>query len=151
MIITRDIISFAFVGEDHQIDHIPLSEIDFVIEMKDQESQAGLEATVAHDQYKLQIGTVENGYNSGRVYRIATRDREELKTLIARLTKFAKAARKRAEARTLFRKIQLKVLKRYETRHVQALMALMIMAVIYVCMYVCMYYVYMQAIIIIAV
>ena len=111
--------------------------------MKDQESQAGLEATVAHDQYKLQIGTVENGYNSGRVYRIATRDREELKTLIARLTKFAKAARKRAEARTLFRKIQLKVRKRYETRHVQALMALMIMAVIYiyiyVCMYVCMY------------
>ena len=130
MIITKDIVSFAFVGEDQQIDHIPLSEIDFVIEMKDQENQAGLEATAAQaDQYKVQIATVEDGYNSGRVYYLATRDQEEFTALIARLTKLAKAARKRAEAHTLFRKIQLKVRKHYEAGPVQALMALMIMAV----------------------
>ena len=133
MIITKDIVSFAFVGEDQQIDHIPLSEIDFVIEMKDQENQAGLEATAAQaDQYKVQIATVEDGYNSGRVYRFAMRDREELEKMIERLKKFAKAAKKRAEARNLFRKIQLRVRKRYEAGPVQALMALMIMAVLYI-------------------
>ena len=132
VIITKDVVSFAFVGEDHQIDHIPLSEVEFVKEMKGPENHAGIEMTAAQDAqdlHKIQIATLPTGYNSGRVYYLATRDQEEFTALIARLTKLAKAARKRAEAHTLFRKIQLKVRKHYEAGPVQALMALMIMAV----------------------
>jgi len=131
VVITKEIVSFAFIGDDQQIDHIPLSEIDFVVDMKDHEIQAGLEATAvqgADDQYKLQIATKKDGYNSGRVYRFATSDRKEFEAIIAELKKLAEAARKRAEAHNLFRKIQFAVREQYEASHVQALMALMIMA-----------------------
>ena len=35
MIITRDVVSFAFADDDVEIDEIPLSEVDYVIEMKE--------------------------------------------------------------------------------------------------------------------
>ena len=132
VVITKNIISFAFVGEDHQIDHIPLSEVEFVKEMKvfdaptEDDKQ---EEESSDDPHKLQIATLPTGYNSGRVYYLATRDRDEFTRLLAKLSRLAKAARKRAEAHTLFRKMQLKVRKRYEANPVQWLMALMIMAV----------------------
>ena len=34
VVVTKNIISFAFIGEEHQIDHVPLSEVEFVKEMK---------------------------------------------------------------------------------------------------------------------
>ncbi len=128
--VTKDIISFAFVGDENQIDYIPLSEIEFVKEMKDIANPSDAGGTSDHeDRYRLQIATVLTGHNSGRAYYLATLSKAGLDDLLAKLTKNAKAARKRAGAKTLFRMLQLKVRKRYESHFIQALMALMIGAV----------------------
>ena len=112
VVLTKDVISFAFVGEDSQIDHIPLAEIEFVKEMKeafDAHGDADQKEGAHNDQHKLQIATLPTGYNSGRVYYLATRDRDMFSQLLPKLARLAKAARKRSEARTLFRMVQLKV------------------------------------------
>ncbi len=128
--ITKDMISFAFVSDDNQIDYIPLEEIEFVKEMKDIANPSDAGGTSDHeDRYRLQIATVLTGHNSGRAYYLATASKAGLDDLMEKLTKNAKAARKRAGAKTLFRMLQLKVRKRYESNIVQGLMALMIGAV----------------------
>ena len=128
VVVTKEIISFAFVGEDTQIDYIPLSEVEFVKEMKSAESQQD-EDQEEEDRYKLQIATLPTGYNSGRAYYLATEKREQCMELVPRLSKLVKAAQTRAEAKTFFGMVQLKVRQRYESSYFQSLMALMIMAV----------------------
>jgi hypothetical protein len=127
---TKDIISFAFVADENQIDYIPLEEIEFVKEMKDIANPSDAGGTSDHDdRHRLQIATVLTGHNSGRAYYLATSSKAGMEELLGKITKSAKAARKRAGAKTLFRMLQLKVRKRYESNIVQALMALMIGAV----------------------
>jgi hypothetical protein len=127
IVITKTSICFAFVGEESQIDHVPLSEVDFVMEMKDStDTEEQKEATVRH---KMQIATIPTGYNSGRTYYIATHSKDLLDQLISKLKRYAKAERSRAEASNLFRKWQVKVRKRYESNIVQGVMAMMIGAV----------------------
>ena len=127
VIITKEIISFAFTdGSENQIDHIPFAEVDFVKEMED---IAGDKRKVHDDRFRLQIATVANGYNSGRAYYLSTTTQTQLDELIEKMSKNAKAARIRAEAKTVFRKLQLKIRIRYESNHFQGWMALMIGAV----------------------
>ncbi len=128
--VTKDIISFAFVADENQIDYIPLEEIEFIKEMKDIANPSDAGGTSDHeDRHRLQIATVLTGHNSGRAYYLATSSKAGLDDLMDKLTKNAKSARKRAGAKTLFRMLQLKVRKRYESSIVQTLMALMIGAV----------------------
>ncbi len=132
VIITKDIISFAFVGDDNQIDYIPLADIEFVKEMKDiaNASAGDPEGKTDHeDRYRLQIATVLTGHNSGRAYQLSTKSKSSLQSLLDRLNKNAKAARKRASNKTLFRMLQQKVRKRYESQITQGIMALLIGAV----------------------
>ncbi len=132
VIVTKDIISFAFAGDDNQIDYIPLADIEFIKEMKDitnaSANDAGGKAD-HEDRYRLQIATVLTGYNSGRAYQLSTTSKASLDALLDRISKNAKAARKRASNKTLFRMLQQKVRKRYESQITQGMMALMIGAV----------------------
>ena len=84
-------------------------------------------------RHKMQIATLPTGYNSGRTYYIATHSNDLFENLIVKLKKYAKAERSRAEASSLFRKIQMKIRKRYESNIVQGVMALMIGAVRNIC------------------
>ena len=77
MIITRDVISFAFANDEVEIDSIPLSEVDFVIEMKEiRERRTSVvgSLTGAPDMHSkenssqlthsLQISTIKDGASS---------------------------------------------------------------------------------------
>lgn len=129
VIITKDNIAFAFVGEEAQIDHIPFAEVLHVKEML----EAAAEEYDSEDNIKfrnvMQIATKNDGYNSGRIYYLSTESQETLQELIADLTRKAKNARAQAEARTGFRKLQRIVRKRYDSAQFQGLMALLIAAV----------------------
>lgn len=130
VVITKDQISFAFVDEEAQIDHIPFAEVLHVKEMLEAPAEASSES---EDSTKfrnvLQIATNNDGYNSGRIYYLSTDSQETLKELITDLTKKAKTARVQAEARTGFRKLQRIVRNRYDSAQFQGLMALLIAAV----------------------
>ena len=129
VIITKDIISFAFAdaNDENQIDYIPFAEVEFVKEM---EADITGDMRKNHeDRHRITISTEPNGYNSGRAYYLALNSKEELDRLTAKMTKLSNAARVRAQAKTVFRLVQLKVRNRYESNVVQGFMALMIGAV----------------------
>ena len=81
------------------------------------------------DRHRMQVATLPKGYNSGRTYYIATPTKELLDRILKITKTNSKAAIKRAEAKSLFRKLQLMFRKKYESNFVQGGMALMIGAV----------------------
>lgn len=126
VVITKQKISFAFVGEEAQIDHIPFAEIVYIKEMTDATGDGFDDEKFSH---AMQIATRDDGYNSGRMYYVSTDSSEALQDLMSDLAKKAEVARVHAEAHTTFRKFQLEVRKRYESRKFQGFMALLIIAV----------------------
>ena len=129
VVITKDMISFAFVKNEAQIDHILLSEILHVKEM----AEAGREHCDPENTRKfshvMQIATRPDGFNSGRIYYLSTDTKKELDDLISDLNKKVIVSRAEAEARTWFRKLQRSVRRRYESAEFQSFMALLIAAV----------------------
>ncbi len=77
----------------------------------------------------MQIITVEEGFNSGRTYYLQASSEDECKDMTEVLKRMAKVARKRAEAKSKFRKIQEKVLKFYDSTPFQCGVAFLIIAV----------------------
>ena len=128
VVVTKDLIAFAFVGEDAQIDHIPFAEVSYVKEMTGAPSDE-CDPEDRRFSHAMQIGTHENGYNSGRIYYLSTDSQETLNELIQFMSKHASKAHARAEARNLFRKLQIKVREKYNSRVFQSCMAFLIAAV----------------------
>jgi hypothetical protein len=126
VIITKQKITFAFVGEESQIDYIPFAEIISIKEMSDATGDVSDDERFSH---AMQIATRDDGHNSGRIYYLSTHSSEALKELMSDLSRKAEVARVHAEARTTFRKFQLQIRTRYESRMFQGLMALLIIAV----------------------
>jgi hypothetical protein len=129
VVITKEEISFAFVGEEAQIDHIPFAEILYVKEMTDAAGDDHDDEDSKKFSHAMQIATRDDGYNSGRIYYLSTKSKEALDDLISDLSRKAKIARLHAEASTGFQKFQLGVRQRYESRMFQSIMALLIIAV----------------------
>ena len=135
LIATKEIISFSFIEEDKQIDYIPLAEVAFVKEMRDTaDFNTVLSARSDHDnsnqaEHVLQIATDRDGHNSGRAYYVKALTTEDFNKLLRHLNKSAKVARKAAEAKNAFRRTQYRVRIIYESKPFQAIMALMICAV----------------------
>lgn len=130
--ITKEVISFAFEGEEIEIDYIPLSDVDYVCEMKDTGDTnllGDLSEEGSESLPTLQIATTREGHNSGRAYYVQTDTFENLAELEALLQRNVNAAKQREEARNLFRLWQLRVRKVYEANLMQALIALIITAV----------------------
>jgi hypothetical protein len=126
VVITKQEISFAFVGEEARIDHIPFAEIVYIKEMTEATGEGFDDENFS---YAMQIATRDDGYNSGRIYYLSTDSQNSLRDLMSDLAKKAEVARVHAEARTTFRKFQLQVRNRYESRIFQSFMALLIIAV----------------------
>jgi hypothetical protein len=129
VVITKEEISFAFVGEEAQIDHIPFAEILYIKEMIEAASNDLDDEDSMKFSHVMQIATRDDGYNSGRIYYLSTGSKEALADLMSDLAKKAKICRVQAEARTGFQKFQLRVRKRYESRKFQGFMALLIVLV----------------------
>ena len=74
-VVTRNIISFALLGEEYVVDEIPLAEIDSIDDMVDSTRPAGGSTLSLEDmekarvfKYALQIVTNKLGHNAGRTY-----------------------------------------------------------------------------------
>ena len=61
MVLTKTSICFAFIGEESQIDHIPLAEVDYVLEMKDSTDTEELKDDSAL-LHRVQIATIPTGF-----------------------------------------------------------------------------------------
>ena len=121
--------AFAFVGETAQIDYIPLADVVHIKEMADAASDVKDRKKQEKYSHVMQIATREDGHNSGRIYYLATESMESLDELIVLLARLSCKARFQAEAQTVFRRIQLKLRRKYELGHFQAAMAVLISAV----------------------
>jgi hypothetical protein len=76
------------------------------------------------------INTVEEGYNSGRIYYLQASSKEECNDLVKLLKTFAKRARERSNAQTRFAKVQLLVRKAFNSYWFQTISAILIIMVI---------------------
>ena len=157
VVITKERLSFALLGDESEIDFIPLSEVISIEEMcgGEEDNTAGqqgrlktlLQKSIAlgfDNELELQddedstsrlfvnaiqIATIADGYNSGRSYYLQAESSEDKQKIIEQLRALTEIARKRAEVKTLFRKVQDRVRKVYNTRIFQCSAALLIVAV----------------------
>ena len=158
---TKDVISFALIDDDDEIDFVPLAEVGSVEEMhgmEDLESNQGsrrfrdmkfsqssiisqgsavfdgnadqrAENTSQLFVNAFQIFTVPHGYNSGRSYYLQAESSDLEHNVITQLRTLAISARKKAEARSSFRKTQDRVRGIYTAKPFQIAASLLIVAV----------------------
>ena len=77
----------------------------------------------------LQIKTIDDGYNSGRVYYLRAKTNGDCQEIIASLKRLASAARQRADVRSRFELIQSKIKLLYDSTTFQMLVAALITTV----------------------
>jgi hypothetical protein len=138
VIITKEVISFAFVGQETELDYIPLDEVEFIKEMKDivvDSKAVHIIESEGKETFALQIATVKDGHNSGRPYYLQVLDRQSLTEIMQLLIRNSKAARKLAQAHTTFRRFQYAVRKAYDSQAFQIFVAILISAVCRVFMF----------------
>ena len=128
VVITKDCISFAFVGNDEEVDRVPLSGVDFV-KVFDENISVENHEIQSQNHFCLQVATNSLGYNSGRSYMLRSVSSSSRDEVLVLLSKLSKDAKKRAKAKTGFQKLQLKTKKYYEKDFVQGFIALIIMTV----------------------
>ena len=158
---TKDVISFALIDDDDEIDFVPLAEVGSVEEMhgmEDLESSQGsrrfrdmkfsqssiispgsavfdgnadqrAENTSQLFVNAFQIFTVPDGYNSGRSYYLQAESSDLEHNVITQLRTLAISARKKAEARSSFRKTQDRARAIYTAKPFQIVASLLIVAV----------------------
>jgi hypothetical protein len=134
VVYTNDVIAFAQPNQDVLLDAIPLSEvieIDSMQNMDDvEQQQSGVVFGSAIDfTHAFQIRTKKQGKNSGRKYYLRAETDEASTAIIGSLTKFAKAAGKRAAAETRWEKIRSRILKIYDSSIFQGVAAVLIVGV----------------------
>ena len=127
VVLTRELIVFAFADQDLEIDRVPLAEVLFLKEFKGMSGEEGGSMRRSSTRM-LQIATDQHGFNSGRTYYLRV-DGDALDEMVKTWSKLARKARRRAEARTLFEKVQREVRRAYDSSVFQTLVALMIAAV----------------------
>ena len=116
---------------DLEVDNIPLAEITNISETTEKDTDCGCEffSSLVFDckegeTQSFRITTQIGGHNSGRTYYLRTRS--STNELFSDIKRLSKIARKRAEARTLLQRAQLRVRKFYESNPVQAVSILLI-------------------------
>ena len=128
VVITKEIISFAFLSDDKEIDYVPLHEVDFMKETNELGHSQDM-TDMADENHAVQISTIRDGHNSGRAYYLLADSKESQAVLMACLQRNVKAAKKHAESKNAFRLVQLKVRRFYDSRPFQSTVALMIASV----------------------
>jgi hypothetical protein len=158
VVVTKQTLSFALRDDDIERDYIPLSEVSRVEQMRgaeesepnklSQKSSRGLQIlqkSHSADSQEIerldkdstsrlfvnafQIATIPDGHNSGRSYYLQAESSEVKRKIIKQLQLLTESARKRAEAKSLFRQAQDRVRGIYITWIFQSGAALLIVAV----------------------
>ncbi len=129
MVITKEVLAFAYSGDSNMLDYIPLSDIIGIANLQQdiqQSSSALFEKAVSVDNV-LQIQTTPEGYNSGRKYLLQTETEAERDKLVHDLKRRVKRASK--EVISSFKRKQLYVKRIYNSNVVQSFAALLIFLV----------------------
>jgi hypothetical protein len=137
MVLTNKLLIFGRLNSSDVIDVVPLKEIVVVKDVT-----KGLNVDVDMDfvdnqnretstRVVLQIETIPEGYNSGRIYRIRFKTPRDFDATIILITRLAATARERAEAKTRFRKSQDSVNRIFSSNLLQRFLAILIAAVTY--------------------
>ena len=126
---TKEAIHFAFQGEDLEIDHIPLDEIERINATASKESDLGAELNGKEPHatdHAIHITTEQGGHNSGRAYYVRADSKGSLDRLIQCVQSLACEAKKRRDNRGIFQRAQLRVRRVYESAPSRALILLLI-------------------------
>ena len=128
VIITKELLVLAHIDQDVELDRVVLSEVDFVKEFMGFGDDDEKALNTDQSTRTVQIATDLHGFNSGRTYYFRT-DSGEFDEILKSCTLLARSARRRAEARTVFAKMQREVRGMYDCRTFQTIIALLIAAV----------------------
>ena len=147
IVVTKAGVFFTLVGEDQVRDHIPLIEVKHVDKKRelDENSVLGaevnppLQANEGTPSLKrvrtfrffnsLYIETIEDGYNSGRIYHIQAETTEICTNAVTMIHDFSRRAKSLAITKSRFQKSQQAVLRIYTSFWFQSVAVSLILAV----------------------
>jgi hypothetical protein len=140
MVFTKQVVAFTRSTNDEIVDAIKLDEVRGIKDnsARDQTGQINLEPEnsnrlIIKSEYAkkmmLQIETTEDGYNAGRIYTIRMKSEREFEAISNDLTRLCRIARDKAETRSKFKQIQVRVSKVFNSNLIQGFLALLIFAV----------------------
>ncbi len=136
MIYTHRLLVFTRLGNDELADLVPLNEISVVngtemalevdpfkslIEENDDDADAA--------ECAVEITTIPDGYNSGRVYKIRVISEKNRRAIIDDLNRFSAREREKAVSKSKFKKMQDKVAAVINSNLVQRFLAFLIVMV----------------------
>ena len=124
---TETAIHFAFLGEELEIDHIPLAEIMQIAEMKGSNICQGIEEVDdlnSENKTAIHIATEQAGNNSGRDYYLQSCSKE-LEGILVILRTLSREAKKHCDNHSIFQRAQKKVKRLYEATPTQAFICLL--------------------------
>ncbi len=129
VVITKEVIAFAYENDSTMLDYIPLSEIIGIenLQQGNQKSSSVLFEKAVSVVNALQIQTMPEGYNSGRKYLLQTETENDRDQLVQNLKRLVKRASK--EVISSFKRRQMYVRRIYNSNAVQSIAALLIFLV----------------------
>jgi hypothetical protein len=143
MVYTDQILVFTRPGSDELADIAPLKEIlnvtgtekelevdPFDSSPDKRPEEVGDDTDVA--QYTLEIRTLPDGYNSGRVFKIRVLSEKKKRTVIEDLTRLSTIEREKFEAKSKYKKSQEKFAGVVNSKIVQTLVTFLITMVSFV-------------------
>ncbi len=131
VVFTKNIIAFAYVGDNNMLDYVPLCEICGIDNLDHEVDQRGsstlqLEKAV-NALHALQIQTVPEGHNSGRKYFLQADTELQRNELMTQLKSLVDRAS--TESISSFKRRQMVIKRVYNSNMVQSIAALLIVMV----------------------
>jgi hypothetical protein len=126
VVITRDVIAFAYVGDYNMVDYIPLCDITSIenIDHRHFNSSKRLFEQDVHIEHALTIQTTPSGYNSGRKYIVQAASEDERNQLVVDIKRLVQLASSKAISG--FKRRQSFVRNLYNSNVVQSIASLLI-------------------------
>ena len=132
VIFTSKLLVFGTLHVDEVIDVVPLEEIATIKNVSRalyEDDGSRMNDSEVENKLILQVETVSDGFNSGRVYRLRMKTNKEMENILADLTRRSIFARERAEAKGNLQKAQRYAQHIIDSNLTQRILALLIFAV----------------------
>jgi hypothetical protein len=131
VVLTREVMAFAYVGDNNMLDYVPLCEITGIENLDHDIDHRGASNVLFEKavsvSHALQIQTVAEGHNSGRKYFLQADTDTQRNQLVAELKRLVRRAS--TELISSFKRKKMRVRKIYNSDYVQSFAALLILMV----------------------
>ena len=127
MVITKDIISFAMIDDEEELDRILFVDVDHIKDSNAENPVKNDASGFSQESLRVAIVTKLDGDNSGRTYYLKTDDVDTHRTVMKALIHNCKL--KKEEQTPLFNRMQEMARRMYEHNIFQALVAFIIISV----------------------